>query len=967
MPERHEVVMQMVAELDEANVQTEAAQMAQSVAQTIEKAFEGLGDKIAQELMRGLDQVQQRMGGQGVGLPGGAPGGGGGGGGGAPEGLIAPPVPGPPPGSEPFMTGSTASGVTTPALAATQGGYVDPWLYPSKSFSGMAQQIGVEHGIGTMGVDAGGDAMLSQIRTQQMKQKMGLRGGFSEQELENINLTKGQYQSQFEEGEDLQGTLAERAATARGRTQQYEGLARMYEEDDPRRAEFTAKAEEAAKEETALKDSIVTLNETMRGLHRSFEELEKAGRTAPPPSMGAAFGRGIGVAGAIAYGLSTLPGAMRAGQVGGAALENMESRSLAGGDLSRLMAIDQLGGQGALQGEGRTEAGMAVGGQLAMGVGGLIAGGMTGNPLVGMAGAGFAMGGLRSAFQFNAMVQQRVEQIIGTEQSKNQIIYQSMGRGAQLATGAFRGAQAMGDPALSEFLTADVGEYRNQDAAKAEVERLESKLAGMPEMLTGWRSVGSGVSEHPNARRARTEQQLEEAQELATQPGGGLYQFGVNKANLGNQQIMSLMREVGGSMGGAFFGQGAPTMAMDLMDPEMKTMMLMKGQGFSNVGGVAGQMFGGGTGEGSAVEQRQLVVKDLEAAFERAINAGLDRAKIPEVMAMMGQRAAQIGLGGADVAQRDLRIGLEGAGKVFGPEIEGFELQETMNVQQGAVEAISGNSGPGAIFGLNLAAEIIQEHAPPTNIVKEKALQSFAKNGNKEAMARFFFGSTEQKFLDKAEAMLNEFKGGAPGAIKAGAAGLMGLPGTAEEGTNAAQVTTLAVSKVADTNMQRTQLLEDLADAEDFVGPRRPANVKMTQKDIDALNEGEGAKTTVEDGKVMRGGKQIGVIDRSFDVQTADTEGGKFGKFAKGTEQADAQVIAGGMNTLGGQLVVVGESLYGLYNRVQELQAKMDGKVTKKAFPGYGGSGKESNESRLIPANKVGPGAVAMPGSGVAQ
>jgi hypothetical protein len=205
-------------------------------------------------------------------------------------------------------------------------------------------------------------------------------------------------------------------------------------------------------------------------------------------------GRGMNLAQAAGLGGAALgfagefPSLARGYQVGMAGLNNMESRALMANDPMRLMAIQRLGGAGALRSEGFLESGLAAGAQVLGGIAGMAFGG----PLGMLGGGALLANGARQFANLPGGAQGRVDDMIASEMGMNAETYGMLSSGREFATGAYRGARGLGSTGLYGFLTRAAGLGGFGASRRVGVGEISGMMSGLAGTMGG---AASGLSD----------------------------------------------------------------------------------------------------------------------------------------------------------------------------------------------------------------------------------------------------------------------------------------------------------------------------------------------------------------------------------------------------------------------------------------------------------------------------------------
>lgn len=649
---QQDIVLNMVAELDQGTVQSDAAQMASTISRTIEQAFEGLGQKIAENIMKGIQGGVQSA--AGLVDPTGAP-----------IGQGPPPIPGAPP----VPGGAAGAAVAAPqAQGQFRGGfqhpgYLDVHAQPLQAISTIRQQIqqdilgGGGSGGGTSyeGDPASlrGDVAFQRARQIQQMRRAGVEVNLTGEERETFEGARETGRASLLQGREQSQKLAQELENLNKNIialqREMNESVKMSQEDRAARGvrEPAQIKQHQDEERLRMARSQMDLGQLTGAMGVAGERMGALGGALAGPSkmpFMSTYGQVMGLAATGAMVAGQLPGAFRRGAVGGAAIENLQARAAMGGDVERLMAVGQLGGMDSLETGGTMEAALGIGGRLA-GAGIAAAAG----PVTG--GAGYLAAGVLGTqavgqiAQFDAERQRVINERIAAQISQQQEFFQFTKSGRQQAVSAFRSAQAMGAPEFSEF------------------------MAG----------IGMDIS------------------------GGTMRQAAV-AAGISEPQFRQTLGGLAGGMGGMFFGEQP---RLQGMPGGVRDVMRMQGLGLQQAPGILSQMqLGVG---GNQMGNRQENMEQLRSMFEDAVSAGLDRARTGQALQIMANQAQQgLGATGAAVSQFQQSLGI--AQNLFGAGgIEGAEMGFTQRAMAGIQGFTRGGGGLGQIAGLRAARQFAGE------------------------------------------------------------------------------------------------------------------------------------------------------------------------------------------------------------------------------------------------------------------
>lgn len=435
---------------------------------------------------------------------------------------------------------------------------------------------------------------------------------------------------------------------------------------------------------------------------------------------------GLGAIGTGLTMLGQLPGIMRQAGAAGAELENLESRMLMRGQIPELFAVQQMGGQDAMRRQASVEQATIIGGEVATVVGTALTvglGAITGpvGLLLGVAAAGMGIDVFRRVSGFQSGVQQNVGARVQTQMGLQAEQMENIRTGMPVAVGGFRAGQAMGAPEMSPLLMggfdANIARgHLQQTHQERERVREEIAQAGIPDPKTGLRETQQ-IERLREREQLLTEQINRSPEQMARSerfmvPGRGGEQVSLREfarqSGLDEEQFRNTMGRIGGGLGGVFGGE------VELLNkmPQVSNMLRLQGAGLPQAPDVAAGLFQGGAERGRAMDMTREM-------FEDAMSAGLDKARVGQAIVQVGQRAAALGLGGAEVAQIQFQQGLQMAQNLFGSRIEGPQQDFVQRTMEFFSDASKSTGGIGGIAGLRTAAQFEEQTGMPLGAAGE--------------------------------------------------------------------------------------------------------------------------------------------------------------------------------------------------------------------------------------------------------
>lgn len=438
------------------------------------------------------------------------------------------------------------------------------------------------------------------------------------------------------------------------------------------------------------------------------------------------IGRGARVAGALgatATFVGRVPGDFRRMDADSADVSNMETRTLASGDYDRMMAMSRLGGVDSMRSSGNFEAGArGVGTALAMAGGGtalgsMIAGasgGMIAGPLGMLVGGGLGLAGgiYAGTMGFKGNVAGSMRDQMDKEISKNQELYDMLGRGRGVVNRSIDLSRSLGGEGFSRLLTGGVNPNQfdaaitGGDKMDVQMRALQNKIAqnaaidpsGRIDAIRGWNNEIQSIYNSPGYQAAQNARANREAFSGMMVGGGTLAQYGVNRGLSGEESRDTIAR-LAASMGGEF----ATGNALSRSSGSIADMMNLRARGLSNVAEISGGLFQGSMGN------RDEAMRATKEIFEDAVAGGLDKAATGKAMQQMAQESSR-GIGFGDAATERFRSALGASSRMFGgKEIEGKGFEYMANLRGRMDQFGSASGGLGQIGGTIATNKLIEQ------------------------------------------------------------------------------------------------------------------------------------------------------------------------------------------------------------------------------------------------------------------
>lgn len=463
----------------------------------------------------------------------------------------------------------------------------------------------------------------------------------------------------------------------------------------------------------------------------------------------------MGLAG-IAGTLSALPGNIREYQADMAGVNNLNARSMLSGDFERALAIRELGGEEALKSQARLE---AFGGLAAKAFAGAGAGSFLGG-LPGMA-LGGALGLYHGLTNYSSSVRGSVEDQISKHLGVNQEYHQISALGRSYSMGAYGQALDAGAGELSDILIGGskapnrVGEV--SDAYQPKLSALDKEIADAQYKIGDLRLGDVDKAGQTKKLRNRIERAEAEKYELQMQMSKAVMQGEArdikNPMNMydplqgkvstmleyaaargvGGDKYRSMMGNVIG-MGGVFYGQ-TPDLYSEESKLGMQKIIDARAEGFANVGAVTGSLYQGGMSRAGAMGEAYRL-------FEYAGQANLDKSMIGQSLQYVAADASR-GLGASTGATLGYERAL-GAAQRMSPtdRIESPLLRSIQEQQQRNQQFGGSMQGAGLVFGLAATSRITSQLKKDLGLRGDLSftdtltLQKHAKTADYESMRK---------------------------------------------------------------------------------------------------------------------------------------------------------------------------------------------------------------------------------------
>lgn len=664
-----EVLLRMVASIDEGTVKSDVARLAQSMSREMEGYFQKMGESFAQVIINQIGKAAKT----------------------AAQELADPKFfandaqrrwaaaqRGERP-TEPFEVGPTSP---VPLLRQDKpfslqkdfsGGYLDPFRNPATAMAGSLVGLGLSSADKTLldpRIAAAQDIAGTKARMIQEQRKAGIETEISPSDMRLF--------------QQAQTSITESLAK----------LPKVMEDLGEQLKDSTDAAHKLAEELKVEKDPAkqVEINQNLDAaysnaaeLRRKMQETENAhlGELSQkrvldsllekrPEGMG---GGGLMALGAVLSGAAQIPGGVRASQMGFAATENLAGRAAMSGDINRLVAMQMAGGQGALGMQGGLEAGLGVAGNL-LGVAGSIAAATSipGAQGVGALGAmNYGAQTISSVANFGQARQQAVEGMLQKQMGVNAELFRSMSAGREVAFGAADFARQTGMYEYQDFLT---GGAQAQGTGRY-------ALSGMGA------PTGDFTKERAQYLAGRYGYK---AQEMMTAPTTGLAKTAQELLAFTPQETQGFLANMARQAGGVYEGK-TPVLAQQNVQGDIARLMNVVGRG--GIG--AEQAAAAAMGAGGGVVTFKRMVEESEEILKRIVGEGFDKSEAPRIFQRVAEAAGR-GEGAGEVALRKEMMALQLA-KDTGQERERAGMERARNVvEQQTRQTLGGDPLQSAIY-----------------------------------------------------------------------------------------------------------------------------------------------------------------------------------------------------------------------------------------------------------------------------
>jgi hypothetical protein len=760
MPTNQDIVLNLVAKLDQGNIQSEVQNMANSMTTAFESAFENLGQRLAQQMLRAFQSggqtvaAQVQSGGMGAG----------------PITDIS---------GRPISSQQPVAPAPMSFQMATYPGATG--AVPLTQFQGGFQQ---QQQPGMTGAAAAAAAATAEMMNLRPENRLGMRlAAQGRDPLKDADFGYEDYGGRFAEARSIiaarkAGVQVEVTQEQRQRLEEaQEGIKKtqealvkeIFDLNDSIRKNTQAIKEAPDEQKAALRErvqsDIAAREESRRQTERLAEGQKDIGRVLDT-------GGGVGTltkVGGAALALSQIggaamqiPGAMRQREVALAGMEGMAGRAAATGDIEKLMAAQQLGGFGAIEQASMYEQagktgvaglGIAGGAALGAGIGSTILPGL-GTTAGALVGGGIGLANfIGTSLGFAPGQRSLMEERLGVERAKSPEFYEAMQRSRGLAMGGFEAARAMGAPELAmlaagggagtEALMQQDVQLQNQMQSQMHAFRQRSLqeplpisvIEKMPFLNQGLLEARSNI-ERTEMSRADLQQQIAASRQYSV--GGQSLRNYAAEYGVGPEQLSGIMQRSIESMGGAFLGRNELMQNM----PGLGQMARLTGMGFAQAPELAGALARSGEDRGRAME-------DTRQMFEDAVSSGLDKARVGQALMTTAQRVEQIGLGGAQAAQQEQRMALAAAQAISGGgPIEGAQMGLGQRTIQMVNQMATGESGLGMVGGMEAARQFSGEMARKIRAAGGK-IGGIGSVGEMQLQQLEFSGSSLREFYKR--------------------------------------------------------------------------------------------------------------------------------------------------------------------------------------------------------------------------
>jgi hypothetical protein len=450
-----------------------------------------------------------------------------------------------------------------------------------------------------------------------------------------------------------------------------------------------------------------------------------------------------GITGAVglgmqAYGESDL--VKSNAEAGRAQLQNANMRDYLSGNFENMIATQQLGGDEELQSRSLSNARWSAAGKMVAGLGTFALGaafsptsltGVGGIVSAGAmaAGASTMYDSYRDYMQLDSNAASQAEQLKRNQIIKNQEAMTGVRSSVNQSIYSYQTSQALGSTEISEDL------YGSLPAGK----------------------YGEGSAYRANQNSLRST---------------------VVRSGLTNSAFDQLQANLYGSMGAVFpnvapaepgkeieyNANGSPRTPMrsDSVFNETANLARLQAQGFNNAAQIAGVLFNDNT-EGGGDTDRQRALKEAGAMYTEAVRAGMDQLKIPHYLEIMATRMASNGPGSEYAEAANSRRGLALAQEIYGPKIEGKQAEHVAEIYNGLMDMTKGDGAHAKYAALEQLKKTEKETGVKLNRTSDAWLlqkndldaKSFAELHNT------FKGKNDKEWSeDDAKKVIDSYQGG---------------------------------------------------------------------------------------------------------------------------------------------------------------------------------------------------------------
>lgn len=665
-----EVVLKLIASLDQGSVKSDVANLASSMSREMEQVFQKMGENIVNVISQSMgrvlkDTVRQATDPNQMSFG---------------FGSSAKPGAGmPTPNATDRVFGGDAPMQQKPyGVGDFRGGYTDVWKHPNSSAASfVGDLLKNKTGAGVLGDEgmldprtaANRDATYARARMIQTSQKAGIDVPLSADDRKVFANARDDVSRSMAELPKVVERLTEELKNNAIRIGKLDKTMARPELDDSNRLAIGTKKKNLNDRNSQILDEMGQAQTIQQS---NAQQMGVFNNLAQGPSKMDQF---RGIAGALAPLLASagqLPGQFRASQVGFANAENMQGRAAMSGDINRLMAIDMAGGQASLQRQGNFEAGLGVAGNLA---GAIASGASTMIPIPGMQVAGAlgaatmganAVGGVAN---FGANVNAAIENNINTEQGKHAELFESMGKSRSFIAGNYETALGMGTPEIAGILNAGM---ENESATTDSLAPIQSRI----NMLKGI-DMSYMTPDYAKEKQQEIAQLEEQARGIETSKPSTIVGLGAS-AGFSPAETSGFISKLAGRSGGVYQGSSI----LEGQDAGIGSLLNIAKQGGMGGFETAGTLtkMDGGQDFKKAVEQ----TKDL---WQEIIGGGFDKSSGGRVLAQVAANAASLGLGGGDIAVRQQQMSNSIAQQTFGQGVGGQVSDQQLQMGERVVAA----------------------------------------------------------------------------------------------------------------------------------------------------------------------------------------------------------------------------------------------------------------------------------------